>query len=464
MQPVAGWHRRCLAFGMTSIRIKPAAKKCPAIGQTVSNWWRILAVNQSETTIMKTKLGTKKIMDTSRQLASSSAWLATLLFLAINFKISAVGFRLPNQDPEAIARGDAFAATADNPSAIYYNPAGITQLEGQNLRVGIYAVSPGLDYKSPSGVTARANSDFQPVPQIYYTYAFTNMPISVGFGMYSPYGLSLNWGDNTPFKTLAESGKLEYLSFNPVVAWKIHRTLSIAVGPTIDYSQASFKRAIGFSTGDQFRMSGDGATFGLNAGILWQPHQMWSFGVNYRSPTTIDYRGTSEAYPYFPKTSSSAAITFPQYVVAGISFRPTTNWNFEFDLDWTDWNSVKQIVFKDTSFGDVPLTLDYRSSFIYEFGVTRQLGRGYFASVGYIYAENASPDQNFTPLIPDANLSLGSIGFGHHGHRWDWAIAYHFGYNGGRTLNNPSTSQDYAANGTYKTFNNAVNVAATLKF
>ena len=36
------------------------------------------------------------------------------------------GFRLPNQDPEAIARGNAFTATADNPSAIYYNPAGIT--------------------------------------------------------------------------------------------------------------------------------------------------------------------------------------------------------------------------------------------------------------------------------------------------------------------------------------------------
>ncbi|MGV3756131.1 MAG: hypothetical protein ACO1QS_12175 [Verrucomicrobiota bacterium] len=39
----------------------------------------------------------------------------------------AVAFRLPNQDPEGIARGNAFVATADNPSAIYYNPAGITQ-------------------------------------------------------------------------------------------------------------------------------------------------------------------------------------------------------------------------------------------------------------------------------------------------------------------------------------------------
>src|SRR6478609_2901416 len=59
---------------------------------------------------------------------------------------SAVGFRVPNQDPDGIARGNAFAATADNPSAIYYNPAGITQLEGQQIRVGIYSISTGIEY------------------------------------------------------------------------------------------------------------------------------------------------------------------------------------------------------------------------------------------------------------------------------------------------------------------------------
>src|SRR6267142_1799652 len=63
----------------------------------------------------------------------------------------AVGFRLPNQDPEGIARGNAFVATADNPSAIYYNPAGITQLKGQNLSAGLYLLVPGVEYESPTG-------------------------------------------------------------------------------------------------------------------------------------------------------------------------------------------------------------------------------------------------------------------------------------------------------------------------
>ena len=50
------------------------------------------------------------------------------------------GLRLPSQDAFAAARGEAFVATADNPSAIYYNPAGLAQLTGTQLRSGIYGL------------------------------------------------------------------------------------------------------------------------------------------------------------------------------------------------------------------------------------------------------------------------------------------------------------------------------------
>ena len=378
-------------------------------------------------------------------------------------RLGAVGFRLPHQDPEAIARGDAFAATADNPSAIYYNPAGITQLEGDNIRVGLYAISADTKFTSPSGATAKTDSSLQPVPQLYYVHSFTNLPISIGLGLYAPYGLSLDWGNNAPFNTVAESGSLTYLCFNPVIAWKICSALSVGIGPTINYSDATLKQALDPSGVTQFKFDGDGLDYGFTAGILWQPHPMWSFGINYHSATTVNYKGAASQTltPFFQSsTSSSASINFPQFVVGGISFRPTTNWNFEFDLDWTEWNDVTGITLKNTPFGDVPVTLNYKSSFIYEFGVTRQLGKGYFASVGYIYNENSSPDANFNPLIPDADLQLGSVGFGHHGKHWDWAIAYHFAY-GERTVSNDS---NVSADGTYKTFNNAFNVATTFKF
>src|SRR5436190_749550 len=64
----------------------------------------------------------------------------------------ALGARIPNQDASAIARGNAFVATADNPSAMYYNPAGITQLEGHNFQLGALTyMNIYVDYESPSG-------------------------------------------------------------------------------------------------------------------------------------------------------------------------------------------------------------------------------------------------------------------------------------------------------------------------
>jgi long-chain fatty acid transport protein len=375
--------------------------------------------------------------------------------LLLSADARAVGLRLPNQDPEAIARGNAFAATADNPSAIYYNPAGITQLEGDQIRVGLYMISADTKYTSPSGVEAYTDKGFQVVPQLYYTHTFQNAPFSLGLGVYAPFGLGLDWGDNPPFGLIAQRGTLRYVTINPVIAWRLHDTLSLAIGPTINYSEADLEN-------QSFNFKGNDVAFGFNAGLLWQPHEKWSIGLNYRSATDMNFEGDSD-FPAFPGSSvpTEAAAHFPCFAVAGVSFRPTTNWNFEFNVDWTDWNSLDQIVFQRADAINIPLAFNYQSSWMYEFGVTRQLGKGWFISFGYIFSENSSPDANFNPMVPDDNLHLGSVGFGHHGQHWDWAVGYHFAYNGERTVTGANIP---LANGTYQTFNNALNLSATFKF
>lgn len=367
----------------------------------------------------------------------------------------AVGLRLPNQDPEGIARGNAFVATADNPSALYYNPAGITQLEGDQIRVGLYLISANTDYTSPTGVKAETDTSFQPVPQLYYTHAFKDTGFSAGLGVYAPYGLGLDWGDTPPFGAIAKEGKLLYATFNPVIAWRPHPTLSLAIGPTINYCDADLENY-------SFNFKGNDVGFGFTAGLLWQPHVQWSFGLKYHSASDLTLEGDSEVPAYgLPSTSTHGDAHFPQFVVGGISFRPTTNWNFEVNLDWTDWDSLDQIVFQRADSVAVPFLFNYTSSWMYEFGVTRQLGQGWFVSAGYIYSENSSPDADYSPLVPDDNLQLGSVGFGHHGKQWDWAFGYHFACNGERVVTGATIP---LANGTYETFNNAFNLSATFKF
>ncbi len=398
-------------------------------------------------------------------------WVRLILALGLAMAPAAaraVGFRLPNQDPDAIARANAFVATADNPSAIYYNPAGITQLEGHNVRAGLYLVSGGYTFDAATGGEWKAKCDFQPVPQFYYVFSPEESPISLGLGLYAPYGLAIDWGQNTPFRTAAERGSLLYLSINPVIAWKVHPTLSVAIGPTINYSEADFQQAFnsllpGVLPDGQTRLQGNGWDYGFNAGVRWQPHEKWAFGLSYRYLTPVDYVGSIvlSPIPYSSSHPASASIRFPQFVVGGISFRPTEDWNLEFDLDWTDWDNVNQInIVSDIPIQ--PLVLNYRSSFMYEFGVTRQLGKGYFASVGYFFSENSSPDRDFTPVIPDSDLHLGGIGLGFKGKHVNWSVAYQFGYNPGRDVSGDVSVP--TANGTYHVLNHAINLAATFKF
>ncbi len=343
--------------------------------------------------------------------------------------IFAIGFLIPNQDAEAIARGNAFAATADNPSAIYYNPAGISQLSGQSLEVGVLNyLGLNVGYKSANGSLADTKFQIIPVPQIFYTIAPTNSQFSFGLGIYAPFGLGVEWPEQSSQRTLALDSKLTFLTINPVVAWKLSDTFSVAVGPTINYGRIKFNRGLQ-NNADYFEFIGDDYAYSMNAGLLWKPFSKWSFGANYRLATDMNFSGTS-TYQFASGTNVAAATTakvpFPQIISGGISYRPTENWNLEADLDWINWNPLGTVTLAGTKniFGfDLPLQLHWHDSWQYKFGATRYFHDGWYVSAGYYYTSDTASAQFFTPAIPDTNLHVGSVGFGHRGQKWDWALA-----------------------------------------
>ncbi len=378
------------------------------------------------------------------------------------------GFRLPNQDPDGIARGNAFVATADNPSAIYYNPAGITQLEGKQLSLGFYNITTDVDYSGAFG-KAETNHAVQVVPQLHFVYSPKDSPWSYGLGVYAPYGLGIDYGEDNPFNTIAQEGSLAYVSVAPTVAYQLSNSLSIGGSATINYSNIEFHRAL-TSVTDRFSFEGNDLDVGLNFGLLWQPHTQWSFGLNYKLETQMNYDGRSRATAAFSPDpewrDTSASLVFPQNIDVGVSYRPNENWNIEFNLDWTDWDAVNVTTLSGTALGDVDFPFNYESSFTYEFGVTRYLPNGYYASAGYIYSENSVPDTTFSPLNPDANLHLLSVGVGRKSDTISWALGYHFAYNSGRkvTGNTGASLIGQTADGDYHVLNQAINLSINYKF
>ncbi len=233
------------------------------------------------------------------QILNQRAKLLAVVLLSLSVRNAvANGFGLPDQDAFATARGEAFVATADNPSAIYYNPAGITQLTGSNLRGGLNSVYYEPTYQPPdSGRTYYSSANFAYLPQLFYTYTAKGAPLSFGLGMYAPYGGNMSWPQDTGFNTVAISGSLKYITINPVVAVKLSPTLSIGAGAMVNYAKISmYQGLLEFPTpqANFFNFKGDGWSVGYNVGILWHPLPKLSFGATFRSSASLNFQGNTD--------------------------------------------------------------------------------------------------------------------------------------------------------------------------
>jgi long-chain fatty acid transport protein len=391
--------------------------------------------------------------------------------------LRASGYDLPDQDAFAIGRGMAFVATADNPSAIYYNPAGISQLEGNHLRAGIYGIYLDPSYTAPgSGRTFDNENLLHAIPQFYYTYGKKDFPVSFGLGVYSPFGLGLKWPQDTGFRSVGTQSSLTCATINPVVAFQLLPQLSIGGGVMVNYANIDLRQGLTPTpNNDLFRFTGNGWDVGYNLGLLWQPHEKISLGATFRSGNTQHLTGKtqSEMNSVQPTTDSpaSADYPFPLEAVFGISYRPTPKWNLEFNADYTDWSTLKTVTFHQTTpppivpISNIPVTFDWQSSWYYAFGATRYFDDGWHVSAGYIFNENSVPDAHYTPLVTDMDKHFFSVGTGFKGKQFDFDIAYQFGYGPTRTVTGSAPSPaGQTADGNYKFFSQAIAVSVEWHF
>jgi long-chain fatty acid transport protein len=367
-----------------------------------------------------------------------------------------LGIALPDQDAFATARGNAFVATADDPAAVFYNPAGISQLEGMNVSVGAYGIVYSDTYH---GATTSADSRTQlaVLPQVFSTYSLPQYHLTLGLGTYSPYGLRMEWPSSAPFTAAGQTGEIDYYTLNPVIAYQILPSLSIAAGPTLNYSEADLKETFGPFV-DHFR--GRDTDLGYTVGVLWHPLDQHSFGVNYRSATDMHYDGhaTVPVVPFNANGPAAINFHFPQTVSMGYSFRPTTNWNFEVDADWSDWSDLRTVTVTPYSEN---LPFNWHPSWMFDFGATRYIGDGWRISGGYMYSMDSVPEADFNALVPDSDRHIFSAGIGKTYKHFRCDLAYQFAWGPSRTI---GTDNNALADGRYQFTSHAISINFGYRF
>lgn len=394
------------------------------------------------------------------------AWLAgTFSLLALVPAALASGTRVGFKDAFATARGNAFVATADNPSALYYNPAGITQLDGFQLAANLYSVAVSSDYAGPGG-TAAMDDDAQAIPAFYATYKPADAPWAYGLAVYAPFGLATEWANTSPLRTFALKNEQTFVTYAFTGAWQVSPALSVGASLTYNEVETDLNRALGvFAPNDLFRFEGDGRALGFNLGLLWKINERHQFGLSYSHRTGVTLKGTSSTIPLVASEPAEARFEFPEVLIVGWSWRPTPQWNLEINLDWTNWNRFNTVTVQKAS-GATPLPFHWESGLFYEFGVTRYLGGGFNVSAGYCFTENSTPDLTYTPAVPDSDRHFYSLGAGYRGERFTADLAWQYADGGTRRVTGspPSLLPGATADGTYSNSINAVSLSLGYKF
>ncbi|HOR54758.1 MAG TPA: outer membrane protein transport protein, partial [Synergistales bacterium] len=140
------------------------------------------------------------------------------------------GFALYDWSARGNALGGAMTGRADDPSAIAFNPAGITQIPGSSMMAGLTFIMPGgtLTNMGTGDSVNMIDHTFIP-PHFYYTRQL-NDRLWFGVGLLTRFGLGTDFPPDWYGRYNSYYANIQSLSLNPNLAWKVNDRLSLSVG------------------------------------------------------------------------------------------------------------------------------------------------------------------------------------------------------------------------------------------
>lgn len=385
-----------------------------------------------------------------------------LVLLGAAGTASAAGFKLNEQDAKAMGMANAFTAQADNPSALYYNPAGITQLSGTQVSIGSLVINvPQTEFVGRTDIasgTDKAKRDIFIVPTFYVTHAIEGTPVTLGFGINSIYPLAKTWDDGSILRHTIQDISIKPINFQPTIAYKLNDSLSFAAGFDMTYAQVSLKQMVGLGATEYGPLSVDGTAtdFGYNFGLLWKPCTNIKVGANYRSNVKLHLEGNGNWLyndTLHPTTSLyspvSTTIELPDSLALGVSWQVTSKLILNIDAERTGWSSYDKLQMNFTSpyFSNLslPSPKNWKDVWAYKVGGQYSATDNLDLRAGYAFDKSPVPDSTLGPELPDADRHNFSAGIGVHKNNVALDLAYMYVMFKDRTVANTHQTGTYSS-------------------
>src|SRR5881396_348646 len=229
--------------------------------------------------------------------------IGALLLLHGSGQAWAGGVSFTEQGAAASGKANAFAGEANDPSAIFYNPAGITQLPGTQLMIGTSIVKLDSTFRSStSGESTQLQDQFPIIPHFYITHRFKQWDerVSIGLGVYTPFGIVVDWPDNWWGRFNTTDARLRVTVYNPTVAYQVTPEFSAAAGIRIADAGAEFEQkfanpAFGIPESKVRVHDLEAHPVGWNVGFLYHLKEFsTSVGLQFRSELQAKFNGSAD--------------------------------------------------------------------------------------------------------------------------------------------------------------------------
>jgi long-chain fatty acid transport protein len=262
------------------------------------------------------------------------------------------------------------AASANDATTAFFNPAGMTRLDRSQVAVGTQLVKVDVQFDVGSGTSpALGTGDggdaggYAAGLSSFYVHDLSEQ-WKLGASLTSPMAGGLDYGDTwvgryyvTDFTALA-------LTFNSVAAYRVNDWFSVGGGAVLGYMTQDFNLRLPtdapFPDGKLKLEDMDDWAVGWNLGVLFEPVEEARIGINYRSEVEFDLVGKSRPSQLAPPFAGlldgriKSEFKIPQMVIASAYQQVTPDLALLLDVQWTDWS-----VFEDTplDFAGLPVSL-----------------------------------------------------------------------------------------------------------
>lgn len=367
----------------------------------------------------------------------------------------------------SVASSGSNQAEAKDASAMFWNPAALTQLPDSNVSGALHFIEPTGKLADISSRTSTAFGGapiaggdggspgiFTPAASFYYTKTLTP-DTTIGFGMTAPFGNALTYEDGWAGRYFALESELLTVDLGLSVGYKATPSLSLGFGVDLQYAKATLGNAIdlsatclgvasalmdaglagqctaaGFGTPGNAAADGrvavkqDSWAPGWNAGLLWHPSKDLRVGLAYRSKVDHELDGTASFVKpaNLPATINGlAALTnggtktdlpLPASAALSVFYQANEVWSVMGSATWTKWSVVKELRTRfDNGAADSVIPLQWENTWRVGAGVAYKATPALTLRTGVAYDQSPTTSPSLqTLLIPDADRWVLGLG------------------------------------------------------